>query len=43
MADPLTYRYNNPGAVEYQPWMQKYGASVGPNGRYAQFHNADAG
>jgi hypothetical protein len=39
----LTLRYNNPGAVEYKPWMQQYGGSVGPNGRYAAFPNADAG
>ena len=40
---PLTERYSNPGAVEFKPWMQRYGATVGPNGRYAQFPNQDAG
>lgn len=43
MAEPLTFRYRNPGAVEYKPWMAKYGATVGPNGRYAHFPDADAG
>ncbi len=40
---PLTIRYNNPGALEYQPWMAKYGASLGDNGRYAAFPSPDAG
>jgi hypothetical protein len=40
---PLTIRYNNPGALEYQPWMAKYGASLGENGRYAAFPSPDAG
>lgn len=40
---PLTERYNNPGALEFQPWMEKYGAKVGPNGRYAAFETPDAG
>ncbi len=40
---PLTLRYNNPGAVEFKPWMSKYGASVGPNGRYAAFPSPDQG
>lgn len=43
MAEPLTFRYNNPGAVEYKPWMTKYGATIGPNGRYAQFQTPDQG
>ena len=41
--EPLTERYNNPGALEYQPWMEKYGARVGENGRYAQFDSPDDG
>jgi len=41
--DPLTVRYNNPGALEYKPWMEKYGAKVGENGRYAQFDTPDDG
>lgn len=41
--DPLTLRYNNPGAVEFKPWMQQYGATIGPNGRYAQFDTPDNG
>lgn len=40
---PLTERYNNPGALEFQPWMEKYGARLGPNGRYAAFESPDAG
>lgn len=43
MAEPLTFRYQNPGAVEYQPWMAKYGARVGENGRYAHFPDAQSG
>lgn len=43
MAEPLTLRYNNPGALEYKPWMAPYGATVGPNGRYAQFSTPDQG
>ena len=43
MADPLTLRYNNPGAVEFKPWMSQYGARLGPNGRYAQFDSPDQG
>lgn len=43
MADPLSLRYNNPGAVEFQPWMGAYGGTLGPNGRYAQFPSLDAG
>ena len=43
MADPLTLRYNNPGAVEYKPWMSQYGARVGENGRYAAFDSPDQG
>jgi hypothetical protein len=41
--DPLTIRYNNPGAVEYKPWMSRYGAVKGPDGRYAQFNSPDDG
>jgi hypothetical protein len=41
--DPLTLRYNNPGAVEFKPWMAQYGARLGPNGRYAQFDSPDQG
>lgn len=40
---PLTERYNNPGALEYQDWMSKYGARLGANGRYAAFDTPDAG
>lgn len=40
---PLTVRYNNPGAVEFKPWMTQYGATVGPNGRYAQFDTPENG
>lgn len=40
---PLTIRYNNPGAIEYKPWLEKYGGSRGPNGRYAQFPDAESG
>ena len=40
---PLTLRYNNPGAVEFQPWMSRYGAVKGPDGRYAQFNSPDDG
>ena len=43
MAEPLTLRYNNPGAVEFKPWMSQYGARLGPNGRYAQFDSPDQG
>lgn len=43
LTDPLTLRYNNPGAVEFKPWMSAYGASLGPNGRYAQFGSPDQG
>lgn len=43
MAEPLTLRYNNPGAVEFKPWMTQYGARLGPNGRYAQFDSPDQG
>lgn len=43
MAEPLTLRYNNPGAVEYSPWMSRYGATLGPGGRYASFPTPDAG
>jgi hypothetical protein len=41
--EPLTLRYNNPGAVEYKPWMSGYGARLGPNGRYAAFDSPDQG
>jgi hypothetical protein len=40
---PLVLRYNNPGAMEYAPWQAKYGATVGPNGRYAQFPDPASG
>lgn len=40
---PLTLRYNNPGAVEFKPWMSAYGATLGPNGRYAQFPGPEQG
>jgi len=43
MSQPLTLRYNNPGAVEFKPWMGAYGATLGPNGRYAQFETPDQG
>lgn len=43
MAEPLTLRYNNPGAIEYKPFLDKYGATVGPNGRYAQFPDRESG
>lgn len=43
MADPLTIRYNNPGALEYKDWMSKYGGRLGPNGRYAAFDSPDQG
>jgi hypothetical protein len=41
--EPLTLRYNNPGAVEFKPWMSAYGATLGPNGRYAQFPGSEQG
>lgn len=43
MADPLTLRYNNPGAIEYKSWLKPYGATLGPGGRYAQFPDVDSG
>jgi len=43
MAEPLTLRYNNPGAIEYKPFLDKYGATLGPNGRYAQFPDRASG
>jgi len=43
MQQPLTVRYNNPGAVEYKPWMGSYGARPGENGRNAQFQTPDQG
>jgi hypothetical protein len=43
MADPLSIRYNNPGAIEYKPWQAQYGATLGPNGRYAQFPDKESG
>ena len=43
MADPLTIRQNNPGALEYAPWMKSYGATPGQGGRYAQFSSPDQG
>lgn len=43
MAEPLTLRYNNPGAIEYKPFLQQYGATLGPNGRYAQFPDRASG
>lgn len=43
MAEPLTLRYNNPGAIEYKPFLDKYGAKLGPNGRYAQFPDRESG
>ena len=43
VSDPLTIRQNNPGALEYAPWMARYGATVGDGGRYAQFQNPDDG
>jgi hypothetical protein len=43
LTTPLTLRYNNPGAVEFKPWMSAYGATLGPNGRYAQFGSPDQG
>lgn len=43
MAEPLTLRYNNPGAIEYRPFLDKYGATIGQNGRYAQFPDRESG
>jgi hypothetical protein len=43
MADPLSIRYNNPGAIEYKPWQAQFGATIGPNGRYAQFPDKESG
>jgi hypothetical protein len=43
MAEPLTLRYNNPGAIEYKPWQAQFGATLGPNGRYAQFPDKESG
>jgi hypothetical protein len=43
LTTPLTLRYNNPGAVEFKPWMSAYGAVPGPNGRYAQFPGPEQG
>ena len=43
MSDPLTLRYNNPGAVEFKPWMAQHGAKLGPGGRYAQFDTPEQG
>lgn len=40
---PLTERYNNPGAVEFHPWMSRYGATLGENGRFAQFQTPEQG
>lgn len=40
---PLTLRYNNPGALEFKPWMTQYGARLGENGRYAAFDSPDQG
>lgn len=41
MAPPLTWRLNNPGAIEFGPFAQRYGGRSG--GRFAEFPDADSG
>jgi len=36
-------RYNNPYNVEYRPWQDKYGATLGDDGRFGQYPNPEAG
>ena len=33
----LGQRNNNPGNLEYRPWMKEYGAEMGEDGRFAKF------
>lgn len=42
MSDPRTIRTNNPGAIEYGPFAQRYGAT-GSDGRYAVFPDTETG
>ena len=41
MADPLTLRFNNPGAIEWGPFAESYGGTSG--GRFATFPDMDTG
>jgi len=40
---PSIVENNNPGALEYRPWMKKYGAVVSEDGRFARFPTPEAG
>jgi hypothetical protein len=40
---PSIVENNNPGALEYRPWMKKYGAVVSEDGRFARFPTTEAG
>jgi hypothetical protein len=40
---PSIVENNNPGALEYRPWMKKYGAAVSEDGRFAKFPTPEAG
>lgn len=40
---PSIVQNNNPGALEYRPWMKKYGAVVSEDGRFAKFPTPEAG
>lgn len=40
---PSIVKNNNPGALEYRPWMKKYGAVVSEDGRFAKFPTPEAG
>jgi hypothetical protein len=35
--------FNNPGALEYQPWESAYGATLSSGGRWAQFPSMEKG
>jgi hypothetical protein len=40
---PSIVENNNPGALEYRPWMKRYGAVVSEDGRFARFPTPEAG
>jgi hypothetical protein len=40
---PSIVENNNPGALEYRPWMKRYGAVVSEDGRFARFPTTEAG
>ena len=42
-AVPSIVQNNNPGALEFRPWMAKYGGTVSSDGRFAQFPTSEQG